>query len=179
MNHSQLGIGFERKIGYSFLGLMAGNVASTVLLLLIAVLPRLGVFAGIGQFWKLDIGEALGFAFVVWIFSMAGWVVVGLPVVFLLRAEIAADFYWITAALTGVVLGAFAMALIYVVPNPRHISIAVLWNIETLKFFSLAALIAGVAFTVYCSLVNAALRREAKESGAPSGTPRSLAWFDF
>jgi len=52
-------IGFERKIGYSFLGLMAGNVASLVVLLLIAVLPLVDAFTGIRQLWKLDTGGAL------------------------------------------------------------------------------------------------------------------------
>jgi hypothetical protein len=174
-----MNIGFERKIGYSFVGLMAGNAASTVVLLLFALLARVEGLAAIGKFWQMEISQALALSFVVWLFSMAGWAVVGLPAVLRLRTEIAADLYWITAALIGAVLGAFAMALLYVVPDPRHVTIARFWNIEAARFFGLAALIAAIAFAVYCSLVKIALRKHALENGAPNGAPRSLAWFDF
>src|SRR5271170_628995 len=96
MNTAELNLGFERKIGYSFLGLLAGNVASLVVLLLISALPLLGLFPEIKKIWNLDIRLALGWSVSIWIVSMLGWVVVGLPVVLLLRAEIAADFYWAT-----------------------------------------------------------------------------------
>jgi len=172
-------IGWERKIGYSFVGLMAGNAVSVVVLFLIALLPQLEAFAEIRKGWNLPLSEALGLSLLIWLVSMGAWVIVGLPVVLLLQAEIVADFYWVTAGLMGAVMGAFAMALIYVAPNPRHIDIAAFRNPETLCFFFLAALISGVAFAVYCALVWATLRRQAKESGAPKGTPRSLPWFDF
>jgi hypothetical protein len=167
-------LGFGRKIGYSFVALMAGNVASTAVLLLFALLSQVDGLGAIGKVFHMGIGQALTFSLAIWPFSMVGWVVVGLPVVLSLRTEIAADLYWITAALIGAILGAFAMALIYVLPDPRHITIAEFRNAEALRLFGLAALIAGVAFADYCAVVQNALRKQAKENGAPKGTPFSL-----
>ena len=170
-------IGFERKIGYSFVGLMAGNVASLVALLLIALLPRLDAFAAIKHFWKLDVEGALGLSLATLVVSMLCWVVVGLSLVLLLSTEIAAGLHWVIAAFIGAVLGVSAL-LLFLVALFRP-DVVDFWKPETLDFFLLAALIAAVAFAVYCALVRAVLRRQAKENGAPKGTPRSLAWFDF
>jgi hypothetical protein len=173
-------IGWERKIGYSFVGLMAGNVVSVVVLLLMTVLPNLDVFPAIRQVWKLGAGQALGLSIAIWLVSMLGWVVVGLPIVLLLRAEIVAEFYWITAALIGVVLGMLTMLVFLLAINQGRVDslTASLRNPDalgrTVEFFCAAGLIAGVAFAVYCALVQAALRKQAKESGAPNGAPRSL-----
>jgi len=175
-------IGWEQKIGYSFVGLMAGNVASLVGLLIIGVLQHLDAFTGIRQFWKIDAGGAVGLSLAICIVSMLGWLVIGLPTVLLLRAEIAADFYWAVSALIGAVLGLLTMILLILAINQGRLDTAALRNPEeigmTIVLFSSAALISGVAFAVYCSLVKRALRGQAKENGAPRGTPRSLAWFD-
>jgi len=176
-------IGFERKIGYSFLGLLAGNVASLVGLVLIGVLQHLEVFGGIRQFWKINAGGALGLSLAICIVSMLGWLVIGLPTVLLLRAEIAADFYWAVSALIGAVLGVLTMVLLILAINQGHLDTAALRNPQeigmNIVFFSSAALISGVAFAVYCSLIKRAMSGQQKESGALKGTPRSLAWFDF
>ena len=111
--------------------------------------------------------------------SMLGWVFVGLPVLLLLREKITANLHWLAAPATGAAMGLSAMLLFRVVLDPERIDTAYFRNAAMLVLFSLAALIGGVAFAVYCSLVKAALRRQAKENGAPSGTPRSLAWFEF
>jgi len=171
-------IGFERKIGYSFLGLMAGNVVSLMMLVFISALPLLNVLPEVRKIWNLDISQALGLSVAIWIVSMLGWVVIGLPVVLLLSAEIAADFYWITAALIGAVLGLLTILLFYLALNQGRLDTSTFRNpqamLMTATFFSSAALIAGVAFAVYCALVQAALRKLAKKSGAPNGAPQSL-----
>ena len=179
-----MNIGWERKIGYSFVGLMAGNGVNLILLLLIALLTKLDVFAQIQQFWNLDIRTALLLFMVFGMFSMLGWAVVGLPVMLALRTEVAADFHWITSALVGAALGILAMLLLFTALYQGRIDQIVHpsnpQEIRTFAgFFSDAALIAAVTFAVYCSQVKAALLRRSKENGAPSGTPRSLAWFNF
>jgi len=103
-------IGFERKIGYSFVGLMAGNVAAAVALLLIYLLPRLGLLPGLSRVWNPT--TPILFFFIAMV-SMLGWALIGLPVVLLLRAESAADFYWPAAALIGGVLGVLGMLLFW------------------------------------------------------------------
>lgn len=151
-------IGAVQKIGYSFLGLLAGNVASLITLLLIAVLPRLNVLPGITRLWGLDFNGALGLSLAIAIFSMSAWVVIGLPFVLLLSSEIAAEFYWAPALLIGAILGAIAMLLFFGAINGGHLDFAALANPAGRYPLYLAALIAGIALLVYCTLVRNAIR---------------------
>ena len=170
-------IGFERKIGYSFVGLMAGNVAAAVALLLIYLLPRLGLLPGLSRVWNPT--TPILFFFIAMV-SMLGWALIGLPVVLLLRAESAADFYWPAAALIGGVLGVLGMLLFCVVLDR---GLGTISNAAAMRqmwpLFADAALIGGVAFGVYCSRIKAALKSQAMESGTPKATPRSLPWFEI
>jgi hypothetical protein len=176
-------IGFGEKIGYSFIGLMAGNVVNLAALLLIALLLRLNVIASVKEFSTLGFGQAVGLSFAVCIVSMVGWVVVGLPVALSIPTRIVVEFYSVTAGLIGVVMGLFAMLLGFLATNRGRLDTTLFTDPNALRmtaaFFVDAALIAGLAFAVYCSLVKAALRKRSKENGAPSGAPRSLAWFNF
>lgn len=169
---SQFHLGFERKIGYSFVGLLAGNLASLILLLCVALVLRVNSFEHIRKVWGLGIGQALGWSVVIWIYSMPAWVVVGLPLVLLLRTETAARIYWPIAALIGTVLGVFAMLLIFFAMNGGHINRVALSEPGVREPFYLAALIASVAFVIYCKLAKAALERQARKSGAPPDTPQ-------
>ena len=176
-------IGFERKIGYSFLGLMAGNAVTLAAFVLWNMLGRLDAFADIRKFWIEEIIGTLGLFLMIWVVSMLGWVVVGLPVVLSLRTRTVAEFHGITAALIGAVLGLAAMLLSFLVMNGGKLDTALLSNPQAARatafYFCGAALISDVAFAVYCALVKAALRKQTRKSDVPSGTPRSLAWFDF
>jgi hypothetical protein len=178
MNASQAKIGFERKIGYSFVGLMARNAVSLLAVLSIALLSVLNAFAAIRQLWKLDVEGALGLSLAILVVSMLCWVVVGLPVVLLFCAEIVSGFHRMIATLIGAALGTSAFLLFLAVLLRSRLEIADFRNPEALGFFLVAALVGGVASAVYCALVKGAMRRQAKENGAPSGAPRSLPWFD-
>lgn len=170
-------IGWERKIGYSFVGLMAGNVASTVVLLLIALLPRLGILPQLSRVWNPT--TSILFLFIAMV-SMLGWALIGLPFVLILRVQSAADFYQPVAAFIGALFGTVGM-LLFCVALDRGLS--TLSNPAAMRqmwpLFADAALIGGVAFALYCSLMKRALHVQARENGAPKGTPRSLAWFNF
>ena len=63
-------IGFERKIGYSFLGLMAGNAVSFTGFLTMSVLARMNAPAGIREFWTEGISGTLGLSLAIWVTSM-------------------------------------------------------------------------------------------------------------
>jgi len=94
-----------------------------------------------------------------------------------------ADFYWITAALIGAVLGALTMLLLFLALDHGRLDLNSYRNPEALKviagLFADAGLIAGAAFAVYCRLVRVALRKLEMKSGAPKGTPRSIPWFEI
>jgi len=172
-----MNIGWERKIGYSLVGLMAGNAAAAAALLLIFLLPRLGLLPGLARVWNPT--TPMLFFFIAMV-SMLGWALIGLPFVLLLRAESAADFYWPVAAFIGGILGVLGMLLFCVVMDR---GLGTVSNAAAMRqiapIFGVAALIGAVAFVVYCSRIKAALKDETKESDALKGTPRSLPWFDF
>jgi hypothetical protein len=173
-----MSIGWERKIGYSFVALIAGDAVATAVSLLIVVLLRLGLFTELTHVWNPASGKAPLLLLYIVMVSILGWAFVGLPVVLPLRAERVADLYWAAAALIGTIPGLIAMLLFVLLLDRGFATISNPAALRTIApMFVAAALIASVAFTVYCSLIKAALRRQAKESGAPSGTPRSLPWF--
>lgn len=175
-------IGFERKIGYSFVGLMVGNAVSLTMLMTMSVLARINAPAGIREFWTAGIRGALWLSLAIWVTSMLGWVFIGLPAVLSLRTSIVGKLSWITSGLIGAVLGLCTMLLFFLAVNGGKLDRTLFSDPHVLRtsasFFADAALIAGVAFAVYWALVKRAMRRQAKENGAPKGTPRTLAWFD-
>ena len=71
------------------------------------------------------------------------------------------------------------MFLLFVAANRQRLDMAIFRGPVTVGLFCVAALICGVAFSVYGAEIKAALREQRKENGAPNGTPRSLTWFDF
>jgi hypothetical protein len=174
---SQFHLGFERKIGYSFVGLLAGNLVSLILLLLVALVLHTNSFEHIRKVWSLGIGQAFVWSWLVLIFSMIAWLVVGLPLVLLLRAEVIAGFHWMFAVLIGAIVGAFAMLLIFFAMNGGHLSIKSLFAPGAYQPFYLAALIAAIAFATYCKLVKVAMQSHTRKNGAPSGTPQFFSIF--
>jgi hypothetical protein len=174
---SQFHLGFERKIGYSFVGLLAGNLVSLILLLLVALVLHTNSFEHIRKVWSLGIGQAFVWSVVIWIYSMPAWVVLGLPFVLLLPAGTATRIYWPMTVPIGAALGAFAMLLISFVMNGGHLNIDFPLDPGVYLPFCLAAFIAGVAFAIYCKLVKMAMRGPTRKSGAPSGTPQFFSIF--
>lgn len=167
-------IGVAQKIGYSFLGLLAGNATSLAVLVLIAILQQQDAFTWIEKILKLDCGSVLLISVVIMIYSMPAWVMVGLPFVLLLPEKVASGFHWVVALPIGALLGASSMLFPACAFNHWQVKLAMLSNPIYQVFLSLAALIAGGAFLVYCALL-----RQARESGAPLSTPLSIAGFDF
>lgn len=177
MNPQTFHIGFERKIGYSFLGLLAGNAASLSALLVLAILrsfdPIRGL-SGLTPLWALGMSTVFGF------FSLAGWAVVGLPVMFLLPAKFAVRTHWLVAALIGAILGALSLYLIFTAFNGGNIYWLRVTDPafrETMAFFCAAALIAGIAMAVYCRLLRSEFRDWASENGAPADADPSESFF--
>jgi len=173
-------IGFAEKIGYSFVGLLAGNVASVVVLVVAPLLAKLDAFAILRNYWPGEFIGGLGLSLMIGVVSMLGWAVVGVPVVLLLRTRIVSEFYGITAALVGAMQGMAAIFLFFLALNGGKLDTALFSNPEAARatafYVGGAALISGVAFTVYCALVKSALRRQVSDNGTAKA-PRPLAWF--
>lgn len=164
-----------RKIGYSFLGLLAGIAALLVGTLLIFLLPVPSKLVDLRHVWNLRLSDALAMSAIFAIVSMVAWTVVGLPFVLLLRAVFVARLHWLLDVLIGALLGVSTLALIFLAITRDAFKTATMrapgyfW--QYVAFLSVAALIPAVAFPVYCSLVRHALCSQEIKSGAPSGTP--------
>lgn len=176
----QFRLGFERKIGYSFLGLAAGNLV---------VLAAVSICEAIGLNSLVPAGplrerllRALALAFYFGSVSLVSWAIIGLPVVLALSANLISRLHWSLASLIGSILGAIPFALLFVAMSGGWQQLlATLRNPQVLRvyllFLAVAVIIGGVAFSVYCLLVRRASRREQRKSGAPSGTPQFFSIF--
>jgi hypothetical protein len=179
MTPSEFHLGFERKIGYSFLGLLAGNAVVLAGLLFIAFFRDYPFLAKLRHPFYLNPKQAL-FTFL-WfaIFSVVGWVIVGIPAVLLMPANLVSRLHWLLAVPIGAVLGVFAL---YLELDRGHLPTDALrdptmyWQIVVCV--SAAALNSGVAFAVYCTLLQWARLSEETRNGAPRGTPQFFSVLD-
>lgn len=181
MDTQQFRLGFERKIGYSFAGLAAANLASLVTFLICEALGLIPAGFVPAASWRYRLLHVLGLAILFGIVSMVSWVVIGLPVVLSLSANLTARLHWSLAAMLGAVLGAIPYALLCVLVDGWQRTAAGIRNSQIpsveLTFLAVAAVIGCVAFSVYCLLVRRASYREQRKSGAPSSAPQSLSVF--
>lgn len=183
MTSTPFHLGFERRIGYSFVGLLAGNAVSTAAVTVCHTLALIPVrVQWITSSSMHDrILQALGFAALFGIFSLIPWIFIGLPVVFSLKSNFIARLHWSLAALCGAVLGAVSLALLFMSLDGWHFTLARFKNPLALPmnfvFLTIAVIIAGVAFPTYCALVRRASRCEQRKSGAPSRAPQFFSIF--
>lgn len=138
-----------RKIGYSFLGLLAGNAALFTFLLVDA------------KAWEMkDIGAALEIYLFILAFSLFGWVLVGIPFVLVIQSEVITDLHWLIVVLIGLFLGALAQFFIFFLFEVTgHLNLAGHWR-GVARYEELAMLISSVAFVVYCLLMRRTLRHQ-------------------
>lgn len=134
-----------RKIGYSFLGLLAGDAA-----LIVSLMWMLGA-------WDTSHLEII--VFYVLLFTFPGWIVVGIPAVLLMDVKFIRRLRWVLLILTGSALGSLAWFLLwfssFLFSGPHHhLNLARHWGWSTAEWFgiSLAMLVSTVAFAVYCAL---------------------------
>jgi hypothetical protein len=156
MNTPPYSVGFRRKIGYSFVGLLAGNLALLMYLLLTT------------RAWELkSMGILEMFPFYVG-FSILGWLVVGIPAVLLLRLKLVTRLHWLLVVVIGAALGALAQFLIFLVLGLRqNLNLTGHWN-EVWWYFALAGLVSTVSFGVYCALVRRAIQHNGMVAQPPT-----------
>ena len=178
MMNTRYELGFERKIGYSFVGLLAGNAASFTELLLIASLQTFSAFSFLERYWYLPGREGLALTVVFAIYSVMSWAVVGIPAVLFLHARHIVRLPWFLSFAIGALLGEISLLAICLLLDRGTVEAADL--IMFMRGFGpSAAIISGTAFIVYSVLVKRALSKEQNRSGAPKGTPRFFSVFDL
>jgi hypothetical protein len=158
-----------RRLAYSFIGLIAGDVILLLFLLHNAIRSRALLLAShVGQ-PAVQIPLAFKMFAIYGTFSLAGWMLVGLPTAVLFPAHYVLRLRWALRAMIGAALGPFALVAILVLVNRGRVSfpasfahMGVLWV--------LAMLVSAVSLAVYAALLGKAkatgvTRRNVKESG--------------
>jgi len=138
----------ERKIGYSFLSLLAGDGA------------LLAYFVWSIKVWEHDHWQLLGFFYVYVICSFIGWIVAGLPAVLLMNVSFIGRLRWPVVLLIGAALGAMIPFLAFLVVGlRRHLNVALQHGIDFGWYWAKAMLVSRVAFAVYCFLARREIKR--------------------
>lgn len=153
---SRFHLGFERKIGYSFVGLLAGNAVLLLYLLWGAIRTRIWLRSiHMGEPSRV-LPNTLGMFPVFGISSMLGWALIGLPCILLLRGSFVSRLNWLLALIIGAALGPLALLAIFCVFTGGRLITEIFRNTGNWIF---SVLISAVAFLVYCALVRWAARR--------------------
>lgn len=139
MEALEIDLGFRRKISFSLLGLVAGDAAMLILYSLITQPWQQAPSAFI---------RPLSFSINC---SSFGWVVVGIPAVFLINTQFIEKLKWYYVILIGALLGSAALLIILMILGhfPAGQPFAFYWMF--------AVLVSCIAFSVYCLVVRRAL----------------------
>jgi hypothetical protein len=150
MDPLEIGLGPQRKIGYSFIGLLVGDLVMLIL------------FSMLNNAWEQPPSILLRTFSFYMNCSLFGWVAIGIPAVLLINTNFVSKLRWFLVPPFGIALGTIAMLLIFLIighlPPGQTGGFAYYWMF--------AALVSGIAFSIYCALVRNGLRLE-EESIAP------------
>lgn len=135
------------RIGYSFFGLLAGDTA----LLILALLNAFHISLLLGGQLKAQLLTAVGWFIPVAIASIAGWMMIGIPVVLIISTGRILKTTWWLILLVGALLGPLALLIIFLLLS---------WGMPSGETFThtgflwtCASLISTVAFGVHCAFV--------------------------
>jgi hypothetical protein len=144
-----MNVGALRRIGYSFVGLLAGNLVLLVVWLGFFLRNRIALPPNHGPNLSSDLMDMLGIMAIYAVFSIFGWVLIGIPAVLLLSSRRIAALPWTALVLCGAVLGPVSLTLIFLFGG--HFSPRIFT--EGGPYFLFAGVVSGVAFWVHCLLV--------------------------
>jgi hypothetical protein len=147
-------IGWGLRIGYAFLGLIAGNAAIAAYFFsgyFWALLLNYSSIAGLPS-RNILIGYA-GMELIYGTFSFLGWLVVGLPIILLLPVRILNRLPWLAILLIAAAIGIAAFFPIYLLLNGGHLTSDALPFRRTGMYWFLALLASMAGFPTYCWLI--------------------------
>ncbi|GGG95942.1 hypothetical protein [Silvibacterium dinghuense] len=145
------------KIGFSFVGLIAGNVAQQAVLLAVRVFgPAVGIrlpaSIGPGSIYETEI-----LSLFIAIFSLLGWAVIGVPSVLVMPLRWFEELPLTLFFLPGALLGALAYTCgLLIFGGAADLLLA----LKATRYLAmLAALIASVALVVFVQMIRSRKRR--------------------
>jgi hypothetical protein len=146
-----------KRLAYTFVGLLAGDVMLLFFLLRHALHATL--FAGEPV---LRVGDALQLFVLYAAFSILGWVLIGLPTALIFPAGFITRLSWPFALIVGAALGPPALLVIFILFGDAHVYFRN--AAETGTLFGYSMLVSTIAFVVYLAL----LRKDMKNGPALS-----------
>lgn len=126
-----------RKIGYSFVGPLAGSAT------------LLAYFVLTTRAWEPNHWQPFDIFLLIMTFTLPGWIIIGVPAVLFIDVQFIRILHWLLVLLIGAALGAFALFLISLIFGLVHyINLGGHWG----PWYWLAMLVSTVAFAVYSAL---------------------------
>ena len=136
------------RVGYSFLGLLAGDAALLLLVLFNALRASLLQH---GRLMALLLRSALEWFGLVAIVSIVGWMMVGVPAVLTLSTGRILKTAWWQLLLVGALLGPIALLIVFLLLSRGQLSRETF--VSTGFFWACASVISTIGFGVHCAFV--------------------------
>jgi hypothetical protein len=137
-----------QRLAYGFVGLVVGDAALLLYMLLNAAWVRAALLAAhVGEPYA-QVPAAIQVFAIYAPFSLVGWVFVGVPAVLLLPVSSITRWPWLQVVTLGAFLGPLAMVVILLVLGGGHIRLE-----RTAPLLIFSSLVSTVSFAVYVALL--------------------------
>jgi hypothetical protein len=142
-----------KRLAFGFVGLVAGDAALLLYMLLNAFWARARILAAHMGEPHAQIPVAIQIFTLYAPFSLVGWLIVGVPIVLVLPVRLITGWPWLLVVTLGACLGPPAIIVILLVLGDGRILFA-----GTAPLFIFSILVSTVSFTVYVALLRKQLR---------------------
>jgi hypothetical protein len=148
-----------KRVAYAFVGLLAGEAVLLLYLLQNALRERASLIAVHMGEPSRQIPFALDFFVICAMFSLVGWLIVGLPTALFLSARSMTRLSWPLALVVGGIIGPVALFAIFLLHDHGHIYLSSSFA-ETATPYAYSILVSAVSFGVYVALLRRQTRRD-------------------
>jgi hypothetical protein len=149
---------WNQRLTYAFVGLLAGDIALVLYLVLNALVVRATYLAAHVGEPQRQVSVALQLGTIYVVCSFAGLLLVGVPVALLLPSQFVARWPWLVTIVVGALLGPSALFTILFVLGGGSVHLSNSFR-ETGLLFAFSMLVSTVSFGVYVALLRKQLRR--------------------
>ncbi len=169
MPKEQVEVKRRKRLAFSFVGLLAGNAFILLYFLKNAIWAsfyQMRMRGHIGAPGQLILG-IFQVCILYGIYSLAGWIVVGIPFSLLVPSQPIARLPWPFWLLAGALLGPLAVLLILLGLGQGHLDGSSFAHTGT--FWIISVVIAGIAFVVYGAMLRWEIHTKQHEDGTLTG----------
>jgi hypothetical protein len=149
---------WNQRLTYAFVGLFSGDAALVLYMFVNAFLVRTTYLAAHVGEPERQVSTALQLSTIYVLCSLAGFLVVGVPVALLLPPRFVAGWPWLVTIVVGALLGPPALCVILFVLGGGSVHLSNSFR-ETGLLFAFSSLVSTVSFGVYVALLRQQLPR--------------------